>query len=284
MTNATEARLVKWPFILGDLLLVGAAGAIALIYRVNLLAHWELLVIFFVALALGAYLLVLPWILEFRGRVQLAETADLLAAAAQWQKAEELAAQIGRATSLWQGVQDHSGKTVESAREIAERMAAETAAFTQFMQKLDDGEKARLRLEVEKLKRGEGEWLQVIVRLLDHTFVLHQAAIRSGKPGLIEQLGNFQIACRDIARRVGLVPLLPQVGDPFDAQRHQLREGQVPPAADARVFEVLGPGYTFQSQLLRPALVELRSAEEFAVAGGDPGEPIPPESTEPRLL
>ena len=81
MTNVTEARLVKWPFILGDLLLVGAAGAIALIYRVNLLAHWELLVIFFVALALGAYLLVLPWILEFRGRVRLAESADLVTAA-----------------------------------------------------------------------------------------------------------------------------------------------------------------------------------------------------------
>ena len=59
----------------------------------------------------------------------------------------------------------------------------------------------KVRLEVEKLRRAEGEWLQVLVRVLDHVYALHLGALRSGQPNLIEQLSNFQNACRDAARR-----------------------------------------------------------------------------------
>ena len=61
-------------------------------------------------------------------------------------------------------------------------MTGEVRQFTEFMQKMNDSEKAALRLEVEKLRRGEGEWLQVLVRILDHVFALHAAAVRSGEP------------------------------------------------------------------------------------------------------
>jgi len=62
-----------------------------------------------------------------------------------------------------------------------------------------------LELETAKLRRAEGDWLQVTVRILDHVFALYVAAARSGQPRLAEQIAAFQNACRDAARRVGLV-------------------------------------------------------------------------------
>jgi len=45
---------------------------------------------------------------------------------------------------------------------------------------MNDSEKTTLRLEVEKLRRGELEWLQALVHILDHVFALHTAAMHSG--------------------------------------------------------------------------------------------------------
>src|SRR5207245_9616273 len=94
--------------------------------------------------------------------------------------------------------------TVGTARQIAERMASEAKAFSDFMQKASDAEKGHLRLEVEKLRRSEGEWLQVLVLTLDHVYALLLAGRRSGQQNIIQQLTTFQHACRDVARKVGL--------------------------------------------------------------------------------
>ena len=64
-------------------------------------------------------------------------------------------------------------------------------------------EKAHLRLEVEKLRRGETERLQIIIHVLDHVFALFQAAEHSGHPDLIDQLGHFQKACRKPCAALG---------------------------------------------------------------------------------
>ena len=100
--------------------------------------------------------------------------------------------------------------------------------------------------------------MQVLVRILDHVYALNQGALRSGQPNLVAQLGSFQNACRDAARRVGLTPFVAKDSEPFDAQRHQLVEGDTQPFAGAVVRETIASGYTFQGKLLRPALVQLR--------------------------
>jgi molecular chaperone GrpE (heat shock protein) len=134
------------------------------------------------------------------------------------------------------------------------------------MKRANDSERATLRLEVEKLRRVEGEWLQVLVRMLDHVYALHQGASRSGQPKLAEQVGSFQMACRDSARRVGLAPFTANEGEPFDAQRHQLVEEGATAPADAVVAETIATGYTFQGRLVRPALVRLRDGEAAVAA------------------
>ena len=47
-------------------------------------------------------------------------------------------------------------------------MTGEVQALTEFMKRANDSERATLRLEVEKLRRWESEWLQVAVQMLDH--------------------------------------------------------------------------------------------------------------------
>ncbi len=122
------------------------------------------------------------------------------------------------------------------------------------------------------MRRGEGEWLQVLVRVLDHVYALHQGACRSGQPRLIEQVASFQNACRDAARRVGLTPFTANEAEPFDAQRHQLVEEGAKPPPDAVVAETVAAGYTFQGRPLRLALVRLREDKAEVAAATNAAE------------
>jgi molecular chaperone GrpE (heat shock protein) len=252
MRDPIDTKLSKWPFFMGDALLLGLAYFISLQPMGGVVI--SLLVI---CVGGGAVVGILPFVLEYRLTARLAETTSLSTAVEQMRNLEEIAAQITGATGRWHNVQEASEKVSASARAIAERMATEAKAFTEFMQKANDSEKATLRLEIDKLRRMESEWLQVLVRMLDHVYALNLAAARSGQPKLMEQLGNFQIACRDAARRVGLTPFAPGPSDRFDSERHQLVEENIKPAADATVAETVATGYTFQGRLLRPALVRL---------------------------
>jgi molecular chaperone GrpE (heat shock protein) len=256
MSDLNAPKLSKWPFFLGDGLLLGMACYISCQSKFTL-GHWELC---FVVLCVvgGALLGIAPFLLEYDALVKLTEADGLTNAVSQLHNLEGIAAQISGATSQWQDVQGQAEKTATAAREIAERMASEVKAFTEFMQRANDSERATLRLEVEKLRRAEADWLQVLVRMLDHVFALHQGALRSGQPALIEQVGHFQNACRDVARRVGLAPFAANEAEPFDVQRHRLVEESATPPPDAVVADTIAAGYTFQGRLIRPALVRLR--------------------------
>ena len=130
-------------------------------------------------------------------------------------------------------------------------MTSEVIEFSDFMKKMNDSEKTALKLEVEKLRRGESEWLQVLVTVLDHVFALHSGAVRSGDAKLAGPITNFQNACYEVTRRLGLVPFAAAAGEPFNAERHKTLDGKEPPAG-AVVADTIGSGYTFQGQPLRP--------------------------------
>src|SRR5207249_2779836 len=189
---------------------------------------------------------------------------------------------INLATSNWQAAHEQANKTVEAAREIAESITAEARSFSEFLKKANETEKNHLRLEVDKLRRAENEWLQILVRIMDHIFALNQAAARSGQTNLVKQLGQFQNACRDVARRVGLVPFVAIPGEPYDPKVHQLADAKVVPATAARVDETIATGYSFQGQLVRPALVTLQTspaADQLEETAKPPGEVASEEQT-----
>jgi molecular chaperone GrpE (heat shock protein) len=259
MRTSAAVKLSKWPFLLGALLLFSMAFLVYLQSKTPMLP-WELAASVASAIV-GAGCVILPFLLEFRVAERLAITDHLMTIAGEIQKLDGVAAQITNATSRWQTVQESADKTAAAAREIVDRMSGEMKEFTEFMRVATEGEKSTLKLEVEKLRRAEADWVQVLVRVLDHVFAVHQAAVRTKQPALIEQLGQFQSACRDAARRVGLVPYVPEANEPFDKERHQLVEGAAVPEPNATVQEVIATGYAYQGKFLRPALVRLAATD-----------------------
>lgn len=273
MDQSNLLKLPKWPFIAGDLALF--AMACWLCYQSQRpIGPWESGAIAACVLA-AAVCGFLPYLLEYVAALKRMDTGALTSALTQIQQLETIAAQIGGATAQWQAAHEEAGKTVATARQLSEHMTTEMRGFTEFLEKANTAERNNLRLEVEKLRRAEAEWLQVLVRMLDHVFALHQGAVRSGQPNLIEQMGRFQNACCEAARRVGLLPFRPAPAEPFDPKRHQLLNGERQPTAEALVGDTVASGYTYQGQLLRPALVRLHAPS----AGPVPAEPPSPAGT-----
>jgi molecular chaperone GrpE (heat shock protein) len=281
MSNATELKLPKWPFFLGDTVLLALVCLIFVQHGNRPLGGWQALLLVSGAAA-GAALAVLPFVLEYRAAVRMVESSGLVSTVAEIQNLEMIAAQINAATARWQVVQEHSTNSVTAARDIASKISTEAGAFREFLQKANDNEKANLRLEVEKLHRAETEWIQVVVRLLDHTYALYRAAERSAQRSLVEQMGLFQNSCRDVARRMGLVPLVPAVNEAFDPQIHHLPESQPKPAAGAHIRDILATGFTYQGRLIRPAMVVLHQSETASAVPDEARPPAPNGSGEPR--
>ncbi|HNQ87634.1 MAG TPA: nucleotide exchange factor GrpE [Verrucomicrobiota bacterium] len=264
------------PFVLGDILLVATAGLIFLQADRPMSDPQMLCVAACVLLA--AVFGVLPFELRRRAELRLIETGTLVSTLSQIQQLESLAQRIEAATSQWQTAQEHAASTTTAAREIADRIAAEHAQFQQFLTQANDAERSHLRLEVDKLRRAEGDWLQVLVRVLDHVYALHFAAVRSGQANLIEQLSHFQNACRDAARRVGLTPLTAAPGVPFDPEHHQLPDSRSAVPENAVVADTIATGYVFQGRLLRRTVVAVRVAPSAPAASNTPEDPAPAES------
>jgi molecular chaperone GrpE (heat shock protein) len=268
MENPMVPRLSKWPFLLGDVLLLSLAYLIFAQSRPPM-SDWETFTCT-LCVVVGAGCAILPFILEYRVLTRFIMADQLIAATAEIHKLEQFATQISGATSQWQTIQECADKTTRSVKEISDRAAAEAKEFSEFFKQANEGEKSSLRLEVDKLRRSEAEWLQVVIRMLDHIYALHKAALRSGQPALVEQIGLFQNACRDAARRVGLIPFVAEPAEIFDEQRHQIVNGDPKPAADALVDETVATGYTFQGKLLRPALVRILNRKGESAAHASP--------------
>jgi molecular chaperone GrpE (heat shock protein) len=263
MTQSSAPRISKLPFVFGDVALIAAAAWIARYGQA--LGVWQYLAIVG-AVALGAWLVAWPFVLEFRALANLAQASEVSAITSRIKDLDKVTASISAAALEWQHLQQGATQTVTAVEHIAERMTTEARNFGEMLARMNESEKSHLRLEVEKLRRSEGEWLGVIVRILDHVHALHQAGIRSGQRNVVEQLSHFQNACRDTARRLGLVPILPEAGIPFDARAHQVLD-ESKSTEGAVIGDLVAPGYTFQGQILRLPVVALKEAGSAAPEG-----------------
>lgn len=264
MTEAVVPRIPKWPFLIGDLALLAVAGWIA--YESGAPMNVWTGATCLAAVAIGAWVCVMPFLREYSAAVRLIEADSMATSLQQIQNIDEVKSRIMDATAHWQAINEQAAKAAQSAREVTDRMTAQVQEFQIFFQRSNDQEKSTLRLEIDKAKRAEGEWLQVMVRTLDYVYALYLAGVRSGKPELTSELSQFQNACRDAARRVGLAPFAPSVGEAFDPRQHQAHEAATEPPPGAPVGEVLATGYTFQAQLLRRALVRIAAGETQSAA------------------
>lgn len=273
MTNRSPT-LLKWPFILADVLLLAVcAWLINKLLPARSTGDYVIVALAATAWIIGAFICIWPWLIEFKAQTQQFQNETLTDALKQIERLEEVGARVQSATGSWQTAQDSALRVTQLAKEVEERIKADSKDFMEFAERINNDEKQNLRLEVEKLRRNEAEWLQVAARMLDHTFALTAAAVRSGQPNLVTQITNFQNACRDAARRVGLIPFHPAVGDAFDERSQQLEDPNAKVEEGAAVSDILATGFTFQGQLLRKALVRVSGSESQ-------GEAQPAEAAE----
>jgi molecular chaperone GrpE (heat shock protein) len=256
MLLSEAPRTPKWPYLLADVILVATAAAVA--WKAAPVWTWKEISLVGGLTGLGAWIFIQPFQKDHEAAVKLFEQVNLASAAEKLGSLDKTAQQIAAATAQWQDIQTLSNKTVNAAGDITQRIAAEAKSFSEFLARANDGEKATLRLEIEKLRRGEKDSLQVVIHLMDHCFALFQAAVSSGQPQLIQQIGNYRNACIDTTRRVGILPYEAQPGEPFDADRHEVADGSEA-TEGATVERTIAWGYTFQGAGIRRIQVALAS-------------------------
>lgn len=284
-TSVSHGPKFFLPFLLGDAVLLVAAGLIWF-QGSRPMAPYEVAA-FAACVAAAAWLGTWPFRLKQEAEVKLAEIAGLDDTLTQIGRLEEAAERIDRATSQWQTAQEHAASTMTAAREISDRMAVEQREFRTFKEQADQAERAQLRLEVSKLRRTEGDWLQALVRILDHVYALYMAGTKSGQPNLANQFAQFQHACREAARRVGLVPLHAEPGQPFHPDNHQLPNPEEAVPEGAIVAETVATGYAYQGQLLRKVVTVVSvpapalSSQDNTMTFSSSIAPLPPVAPEP---
>lgn len=255
-----------WPFVILDILFLSMA---VVVYK-NAHRPFESIDagLIITCVVGAAFCISLPFLRRDSAENAMAQAELVANAVAEIKKLESVAQQINGATTQWQGVQEHATKTVDAAREVADSMAAEAKSFVEFLKKANESEKSHLRLEVDKLRRAEGQWLEVLVRIMDNVFALNQAALQSGKANLISQIGQFHKGCWESARRVGLMPIVVEPGAAYDAKTQNLFEGEKA-TNGAKVGLTIACGYTFQGQEIRKPVVMLqveKAAQEKGAA------------------
>lgn len=264
-------KINKLPFLVTDLVFLGAAFAI-ITKSPHPIGGTQIFAAI-ICVALGAWAGMTPFLRDHDVQVRLAESDYLKDTVSEIKQLKTVANYVQTATAQWQSLQENSGKATGAMKEMADRLSSDAKNFAESVKKANDGEKQTLRLEVEKMKRAEGEGLKIMVALLDHVYALYSAGVRSGQPTVVQQLTGFQAACRDVVRRVGLVPIEARVGDLFDPNVHQAHDNTEAPQPGAAITGALATGYSYQGQILRPPLVTLGPLDAALSAGPTAGDP-----------
>ncbi|MBI1178174.1 nucleotide exchange factor GrpE [bacterium] len=256
MSQKPAPRINKIPFLVTDLVCLGAALGIIYWSRTPVGGTQTLAIV--ACVAVGAWVCVIPFLRDHDADLRFAEADRLADTVNQIGQMKTIASQIQGATAQWQTFQENAEKATTSMREMAGQLTTDAQNFAEAMKQSNDAEKAALRLEVEKRQRGEGEWLKILVGMLDHVHALYQAGVRSGQQNVIQQLTGFQAACRDLGRRVGLVAIEANPGEAFNPGTHRIPGEDQAVADGMTIAGTLATGFSFQGQLIRPVLVSLQ--------------------------
>jgi molecular chaperone GrpE (heat shock protein) len=279
MTNHTKSPpiLPRWPFFLADGLFLALSVTITFFADKPLVA-WQVVALF-ICVSAAAFCGIFPFLKEYMLQSKLLEINELSSTVDQISRLEELGKYINSATNQWENVQEHSSETIKAANAVYEQMLQESEKFADLMKSADDKEKRQLKVEVDKLRRMERDWLELTVHVLDHVHGLYIASIKSGHNKYMNQVTQFRNACLDIARRVGLAPFMANASDSFDPNVHQQADPKAPLSPKATIEEVIVPGYTYQGRLLRKVTVTTASKKPSAASSQSKASASPRSKT-----
>lgn len=253
-------QIQKWPFFAADGLFLALAGGIVVAGGGLALEGWELSLVA-VCMGLGSAFGVWPFLAEYREESRRFEAREFGSVLEQVRRLEEVGKLVSESAGQWQEMAEQGEGVSKAAEEMAVRVREERERFREIAEKTNDKERDHWRLEAEKLRRSEREWLGVLAGIMYHVFALHRAGRSSGQAKLIQQLDGFQGACLDICRRVGLSQHVVKAGEAFDPKIHKTEEGR-PMPKNPIVRETLAPGFSFQGRRAYLPLVALAEGPE----------------------
>lgn len=279
MSEIACPRTTKWPFIVGDVVLVGTAGGVAALAHGGFIPWTGPTVgIVVAAVAAGAWVLITPFLRDQEAAVRLTEQEGLADTLRQVRQLEQAAAGIASGAALIQAGQQSLDRSRGAAEAMAEVMIAERKHLSELQSRTLDQERQTLRIEVEKLRRSDEEAVRVLCHLLDHNYAVFLAGQRSGQAGLAQQLAQYRGACLDAVRRLGLVAHEAQPGEVFNPEIHQTADGQ-PPVEGARVLGTIACGYSLRGAGIRPIIVATGPADGVTAEAGSGTEPAAPAAS-----
>ena len=127
MNDSKHWTVSKWPFLLGDALLL-AAAYFFIQQAPHPIGRWEI-VTAAACVALGSVLGAMPFILDYRAIVKVIEAGALGSIGEKIQNLEKLAAQINAATNEWTNAQAQAEKTAPARRKYPTRWPRKSGNF-----------------------------------------------------------------------------------------------------------------------------------------------------------
>ena len=258
-TASTTSSVNKMPFYVADAVLILASICILAFAQHPLSgsACWALAVI----LGCGAWIAILPWFQEYKNNAALSQLDGLRSVSECIQQMNTFSAGMNSAIASLANVQKMTEASARAASDAENKIVAHSQDFAERISKAVSYEKSSFQIEIDKLHRIENDWLSTGIGIMDHVLALTNAGIQSGKPEIIEQLRRFRGACLEFAARAGLQPFLPAPTDTYDPEKHVLPPNTPTPDPSTKISRVIAPGFNYQGQLVRKAMVLAENIE-----------------------
>lgn len=268
---AVEPSLNPLPFLIVDFTLLATALLLVNASARPLSLGSAALVT--ICVGAGGLIALYPYAQGFRARQRLQEIDNVGDTLDRLDSLNTIVERVERVGAQWRNAQETNEAVSKQCNDAAALLFEESKTIREFAQKQNDQQKANLRLEIQKLRQGEAEWIQAATLMLDHTAALHGAISDSGDETAIRRLDKFQNSAHEIMRRVGLVGFAPRPGAPFDPDANKVADRADTPPDGSRIKAVVAMGIRYQGRVLRPALVQVHPP------GTDEGRepPIEPE-------
>jgi molecular chaperone GrpE len=159
-----------------------------------------------------------------------------------------------------------------TADELLGLLRQERADFRNYRQRITD-ERAT---EVERLRAGLLEPLLPLIDDLDRA--LDEVPAHLADEPWVRGIGATRSQLGQLQEWLGL-ERIGQIGDPFDPARHDAVVYEPDPdASEARIGQIIRPGYVVGQRLLRPAQVVVRGPLLNTDSGAAPDAPEPPDT------
>ncbi|MDP4034397.1 MAG: nucleotide exchange factor GrpE [Pseudorhodobacter sp.] len=135
-----------------------------------------------------------------------------------------------------------------------------------FMRALADAENARKRGERDRREAeqyGGSKLARDLLPVYDNLRRALDAATDDQRELASALIEGVELTLRELLNvltKHGITPILPEIGEPFDPQRHQaMFEAPLPGTKAGQIIQVMTEGFLLHDRLLRPAQVGVSS-------------------------